>query len=410
MKVRGEKAGMNIEQNDKCTSNPDGTPTGYDRRINPNTKVRMRKYPNVAGVVDGWVGHSLVRVAWEPGIRADVFASELEVIPCTPEATNDPHPHPEEVIRCPTCTCDKVERCIRDKCPRCCYCTAAIGHGQEPRSSEADANGQLYRMDPGGKLTAVDENLVPLDAPRTNDARARIERTTASESEVQAAIREAVTSGNGLDIYAGGLLTMQIAARAPIRDLDDELRSQEATLEERGLTYGCVACADPISAYGMCSRCSNAYGMGMTEERKKWIHGKRTDKAQCTPTTDFGCEARVKLAKARGALETVRQELIEVGYARSLDEDLIEVVTVALDESAQPQPCARPLDYVQATGERGENVVLSDGREGTIEASWSHHRTVPDRECSIVLSRDERGDPTKTTRALLSTLRSKGES
>jgi hypothetical protein len=27
-------------------------------------------------------------------------------------------------LREPTCTCEKVDRCLRDLCPQCCYCGA----------------------------------------------------------------------------------------------------------------------------------------------------------------------------------------------------------------------------------------------------------------------------------------------
>ncbi len=50
--------------------------------------------------------------------------------------------------------------------------------------------------------------------------------------------------------------------------------------KEAEMTYGCVACADPISTYGMCVRCDNAYAMGKTAERKERIHGPRPNEAK----------------------------------------------------------------------------------------------------------------------------------
>jgi hypothetical protein len=56
---------------------------------------------------------------------------------------------------------------------------------------------------------------------RTSDGTS-IDRDTSSEAEVLSAIRKAVADGTSLTIMANGKPSMQIAARRPLRDLDDE--------------------------------------------------------------------------------------------------------------------------------------------------------------------------------------------
>lgn len=61
-------------------------------RLNPGARVRLRTAPTSAGVVDGWIGPSHVRVAWDAGHRTEVVASSLELEPksAPTESNSDP--------------------------------------------------------------------------------------------------------------------------------------------------------------------------------------------------------------------------------------------------------------------------------------------------------------------------------
>lgn len=82
-----------------------------------------------------------------------------------PETAFDPCP--SEVTPTATCGCEKVDRCLRDLCLRCCYCDAAI------------------------------EGRVPLHAPRPNEA--RLCQTPCCNNEVAAPYRFCIGCDSGED-------------------------------------------------------------------------------------------------------------------------------------------------------------------------------------------------------------------
>lgn len=69
------------------------------------------------------------------------------------------------------------------------------------------------------------------NGPRPSDA-VVIDRATSTEADVQAAIRDAVVSGRGLTIAENGITRMQIAARRPVQDYDDDPRTNDALEKE----------------------------------------------------------------------------------------------------------------------------------------------------------------------------------
>lgn len=87
--------------------------------------------------------------------------------------------------------------------------------------------------------------------PRSSDAPAVIVRATSTEADVQAAIRDAVSSGRGLTITENGITRMQIAARRPVQvctSCNDTHRWPSGNM--------CTACPRP------CEKCRGKNDLG----------------------------------------------------------------------------------------------------------------------------------------------------